>query len=116
MASLNMSGPYTLDESTINKFVEEERIGNYALGFSKDGSFYVKYVGRSDEDLNKRLKQHIGKHFQFKFSYALSAKTAFEKECHNYHDFGGNNQLENEIHPDRPKNTNWECPVCTIFD
>jgi len=24
--------------------------------------------------------------------------------------------LDNDIHPDRPDNSNWECPVCDIFD
>jgi hypothetical protein len=35
----------------------------------------------------------------FAFSYARSAEAAFEKECRNYHDFGGSDGLDNEAHP-----------------
>lgn len=44
-----------------------------------------------------------------------SAKAAFEKECHNYHDFGGKEKLDNTIHPDRPAGSGWKCPCCKIF-
>ena len=36
---------------------------------------------------------------RFAFSYARSAEAAFEKECRNYHDFGGSDGLDNEGHP-----------------
>jgi hypothetical protein len=117
MASLEMKGPYTLDNATIDKFVEVDSIGNYALGYEDDdGKFIVEYVGRSDEDLNGRLKQWVGKHKQFKFSNATSGKAAFEKECKNYHDFGGSKKLGNDIHPDRPEGEKWKCPYCNVFD
>lgn len=59
--SLGMgSDSYKLDLVTVNSNVEEKKIGNYALGYKKDGIFYVKYVGRSDSDLRKRIKGHIG--------------------------------------------------------
>jgi hypothetical protein len=35
----------------------------------------------------------------FAFSYARSAEEAFEKECRNYHDFGGSDALDNEVPP-----------------
>jgi len=102
-----------LNEENIDNYVEEKRIGNYALGYVKEGSFYPKYVGRSDIDLNKRLHKHVGsKYKRFKFMYQKTARIAFFKECHNYHDFM--NCLDNEIHPDRPKGYNKEnlpCPV-----
>ncbi len=37
----------------------------------------------------------------FAYSYAPSAKAAFEKECRNYADFGGSNELDNEAYPVR---------------
>ena len=53
----------------------------------------------------------------FKFSYANNAKEAFEKECRNYHDFGGDDGiLDNKVHPDRPERTEYDCPICNIFD
>lgn len=115
MASLNMKGPYTLNDSYIDKFDSNE-IGNYGLGYSDDTYFYVKYVGRSDDDLNKRLKEHVGEYKEFMFSYATSKKETFNKECRNYHDFGGSKKLDNTNHPARPKGKDWECPKCKIFD
>ena len=115
MASLDMLGPYNLTNNEIDRVITRTSPGNYALGYTKEKTFNVCYVGRSDNDVNARLKSWVGKTSQpqFKFSYASSAKTAFEKECHNYHDF---NPVDNTIHPDRPANTNWKCPRCNIFD
>lgn len=114
MATLNMDGPYTFDPYTINQKVTKKSAGNYALGYKKDdGTFIVCYVGRSDSDLNSRLHTQLIEHphKMFKFSYAKSSIEAFAKECQNYHDFGGSNSLENEIHPDKPYAI-CNCPVC----
>ena len=118
MASLDMNGPYPLNSAQINRQVTQTSAGNYALGYVRDDdTFIVQYVGRSDEDVNDRLHDWIDtKYKRFKYSYATGAKAAFEKECHNYHDFGGSDKLDNKAHPDRPSGKNWECPVCTIFD
>lgn len=115
MASLNMNGPYTFDLETINSEVTRTSTGNYALGYvNSKGTFIVQYVGRSDYNLKDRLKDHLKESFSsFKYSYAISPKAAFEKECNNYHSF---TPLRNKIHPDRPENTNWKCPICDIFD
>lgn len=118
MATLGMEGSYTFTSSEIDRVVTRTSPGNYALGYIDDkGSFIVQYVGRSDSDVNQELKARLdSKYKKFKYSYATSPKAAFEKECHNYHDFGGSESLDNKIHPSRPAGTNWECPVCTIFD
>ena len=118
MATLNMNGAYTLNTNVINEKVTTTSPGNYALGCVKEGAFYVQYVGRADADVASRLKQHVSEKYKsFKFSYATSPKAAFEKECENYHDFGGvEGNLDNKIHPDRPKNAGWKCPRCKIFD
>jgi len=120
MASLNMEGPYRLTKEKIDEVVTRKSPGNYGLGYVRDDTFYVCYVGRSDDDVNERLKQWVGekpnRYTHFKFSYATSPKAAFEKECRNYHDFGESDKLDNEYHPQRPEGTNWECPVCDIFD
>lgn len=118
MASLKMNGPYLLNKDKIDEVVTETSAGIYALGYvNEKGTFIVKYVGRADSDVNARLKQHVGeKYKQFKYSYATSPKAAFEKECRNYHDFGGSKSLDNKIHPDRPKNSSWKCPCCDTFD
>lgn len=118
MASLEMNGPYDFNEESIEKVIKKISAGNYALGRENEkGEFIVKYVGRSDGDVKGRLKQHIGENYmKFKYSYASSPKEAFDKECKNYHDFGENDKLDNEIHPDRPENTNWKCQFCDNFD
>jgi len=116
MASLSMEGPCTLDYGTIEAKITRTSPGNYALGEKNDsGTFLVGYVGRADTDVKTRLKSWVDKTKKplFKFSYASSAKAAFEKECENYHDF---NPPSNDIHPDRPNGSSWKCPRCKIFD
>ena len=83
MASLNMNGTYKLEVETIDSQVTKTSPGNYALGKKDDkGTFLVGYVGRADKDVNGRLKSWVGKTRRplFKYSYASSAKAAFEKE------------------------------------
>ncbi len=116
MAKLNMDGPYDLTNEKIDKVITKTSAGNYALGYVNDKTFYVKYVGRADRDVNGRLKNWVGNYKSFKFSYASSPKAAFEKECENYHDFGENKKLDNDIHPDRPDGSSWKCPRCVNFD
>jgi hypothetical protein len=116
MAWLDMQGPYPLVQKAIDEIVSRTSPGNYALGKTNtEGKFVPNYVGRSDDDVNGRLKQWVGvsPYPLFKYSYATSAKAAFEKECKNYHDF---KPSENKFHPARPKDSSWDCPVCAIFD
>lgn len=118
MASLQMEGPYALTSAKIDGVVTKKSPGNYALGYTKDdGTFIVQYVGRSDVDVKQELKARLDSNYnKFKYSYATSAKAAFEKECRNFHDPGGSQKLDNKNHPDRPNGTSWKCPVCNIFD
>jgi hypothetical protein len=108
-----MVGPYDLNAATIDVFIPQSSPGNYALGSWDGDKFTVTYVGRSDDNLNARLKQHIDEFPYFKFSHALSAKTAFEKECHNFHDF---NPPGNKNHPARPTGGDLKCPRCHALD
>ena len=116
MASLEMGKSYDFDAKSINNVVTSVSAGNYALGYlNKNNEFVVQYVGRSDSDVRERLLQHIGEKYEaFKFSYATSPKAAFEKECKNYHDFGGEEgKLNNKIHPDIPNDSeSCKCPYC----
>lgn len=113
MPSLNMQGPYQLSPTEIDRVVPKENIGNYALGYTRgDEVFIVRYVGRSDSCVNSRLKHWEGKYAQFKWSSAQSVRAAFEKECKNFHDFGGLEALDNERHPDSPNGTTLKCPFC----
>lgn len=113
MKSSGLYGPYTLSEQSITNNVTHTSPGAYALGETREGTFYISYVGRSDCDVADRLQDHVGKYEQFKYGYLDSAKAAFEKECRLYHDF---EPPDNKVHPARPQNANWVCLVCTIFD
>ena len=80
---------------------------------ARDGNiFLVKFVGRADECLNYTLKNYVGQYKMFKFSYALTLRDAFEKECRSFHEFNKYNNLENKQHPEPPKNIEVACPLC----
>ncbi len=101
-----------LTDDDIDSSVKKISPGSYALGRLKtDGTFIVKYVGRSDNNLNERLHDWVGEYDYFKAGYYPTAKQAYEKECTLYHDFGEDRLLDNKVHPACPKNTNWKCPV-----
>jgi hypothetical protein len=113
VARLGMQGPHDFGADKIDEVVTRTSAGNYALGDLENSTFIVRYVGRSDSDVNKELKSKLdSKYSKFKFSYATSPKAAFEKECQNYHDFGGSENLDNKVHPAKPAGMNWKCPVC----
>jgi len=113
MANSGLCGPYTLTSENIDIIVTRISPGAYALGYTDNsGTFIIQYVGRSDNNVNNRLKSWVGKYRQFKVSYFNSPKEAFEKECTLYHDFGG---TDNKEHPARPENSYWLCPICKIF-
>jgi len=125
MGSLNMTGPYDFNKDSIDINVTKVSSGNYALGFLDKNSdnFHVTYIGRSDTDVNDRLKKQLSvtkniiskyetKSLSFKYSYASSPKEAFEKECYNYHNFVNSKKLSNNQHPQSPGDEEWKCPVC----
>jgi hypothetical protein len=115
MSVLDMNGPFLLNSETIDDHVIKNRCGNYALGHGvHKGRFAVMYTGRSDKDLNGRLKDYIDKPYTtFKFSYADSADAAYGEECRNFHYYKDSGYtLDNEIHPDKPEGSGVKCPVC----
>ena len=118
MDRLEMEEKYELSDIIVNTVVPDYKMGNYAFGYidKKDGAFVVRYVGRSDSDLRNEIKQQMGNDCaagctHFMFSTAKTKKEAFEKECRNYHDFGGNTKLHNKNHPDKPNGTKYKCPI-----
>ena len=118
MDRLEMGEKHQLSDIIVNMVVPDYKMGNYAFGYidAESGAFVVRYVGRSDSDLKKEIKQQMKTDrakgcTHFKFSIASTKKEAFEKECRNYHDFGGRDHLHNENHPDKPDGTKYKCPV-----
>jgi hypothetical protein len=114
MTTLSMIGPLKLNSENVDKLIKAHSPGNFALGYIEGKAFIVKYIGRSDFDLNQKLKDCIGKYSHFKWSYASSPKEAFIKECQNYHDFGGYDELDNDTHPVKPGGAYIMCEYCGI--
>jgi hypothetical protein len=111
-----MRGPYRLDEATIDAHVAKASVGNYALGSvdTETGEFLVEFVGRAESGVNVRLKSLLGNTEAelFMFSYAVSRRVAFEKECKLYHALS---PPGNDTHPERPADVAWTCPRCDIY-
>jgi hypothetical protein len=114
MANSGLHGPYDLTQSGVLNNVKGVGPGAYALGrVGQDGTFYIDYVGRSDDDLAARLQQHTPERYpKFKHGFLSSAKAAFDKECALFHDFS---PPDNKVHPARPRGANWSCPRCAAF-
>jgi len=112
MPNLNMNGPFELNEEVLSLRVTIKSPGNFALGYTNDKKFVVRYIGRSDTDIRAALTQYIGQYTHFKYSYYAEAKAAFDKHCRNFHDFGGTERLENEGHPEPPTGSDLKCPFC----
>lgn len=112
MPNSGLRGPYALTGASISKNVTKTSAGAYALGSYRENIFRVSRVGRSDGDVANRIRDYIGSYSTFKYDYFSSAKAAFDKECHLYHDFS---PPDNVVHPARPSGTSWKCPRCDIF-
>lgn len=102
---------YDYNSDEIKSNVSSNKIGNYALGYEKEGGFVPKYIGRSDSDVQGELLNYVDEknnHKKFMFMYASTKEEAYNQECKNFHDF--KKQLENENHPDSPNGMNLKCP------
>ena len=110
MPSTGFVSTYPLTCAGITQNVGLVMPGVYALGdIDQNGAFYVRLVGRSDNDVGGRLRDYLGKYQAFMFSYYRSAREAYEKECELYHAFDPN---DNDFHPDSPANALRICPWC----
>ena len=107
---------YKYNDATIDQVITEKKPGNYLL-FS-GGS--VKYIGRSDGDLatelkSKRYAPHIKQTTResfdsFKFCYARNARTAYRRECKDYHTYL-DQDIANKEHPCCPEGDRYQyCP------
>ena len=110
-----MIGPYKLNLDNIDQLIRAERPGNYMLGGLSNNKFVPCYVGRSETNLNERLKDWVGKYNYFVFCLSPSIQDAFYKECHNYHLNIKLFKLDNDVHPVRPDSKDWKCPICNIY-
>jgi len=116
---MSWNGPYDLTQDNVGKLKSQP--GAYIIGYSRDGAIYGAYVGRSDDDLKGRLRDHLPANEtnecikrlgcdRFWYQYADSAKAAYDIECTTYHKQNGGYSC-NVNHPAK-SNSNWKCPVC----
>lgn len=101
-----MRGRYPVSE--VYDRVTKISPGAYIL--SRDGRA-AHYVGRSDEDLARRIadSQREGTGYRyFWFEYASSPMQAYYLECEWYHRYA---PPDNTNHPAVPPETYWRCPV-----
>lgn len=77
MACSGLRGPYPLTAKGVNGNVTHGFPGAYALGRVVNRSiFLISHVGRSDEDINVQLHDHVeGEHSSFKFECSASTST-----------------------------------------
>jgi hypothetical protein len=113
--AIQLSGPFAFTPAAINAAVTLKSPGVYALGYTRNNTFYIQRVGRSDFDLNARLQsdEYKGKYSQFKAWYYPNADAAFHAECELWHTYG--NFTDNPNHPARPTGKNHKCNHCKLF-
>lgn len=112
-----MTQQYNLTEEEVDRHVVYGLAGVYLLlKFNTElGRYDVQYVGRSDSNLNVRLKQHCSEGYDaFRFEYAFSSEAAYQGECTYYHHYNGDiGLLDNKSHPDLPDGVSGVvCPIC----
>lgn len=102
----DMFGPFEITE--VGQSVPKGYIGVYILSCDRKK---VDYVGRSDSDIQGRLRSSIseGHGYQvFWFCYETSSMQAYKHECYLYHKY---NPPDNTNHPAVPSGMNWRCPI-----
>src|SRR5208337_1464224 len=82
-----LRGSFPVDEGTINEEVGYGSPGVYALGYLRGKTFLIQHIGRSDTNVNARLKEYVGKYDRFKFDTSNTPQAAFTAECRLYHAF-----------------------------
>jgi hypothetical protein len=61
MRSLEMDRSYPLDADTVDEIVSRHAPGDYALGYLEGATFTVFYVGHSDSDVWRCLREWVGR-------------------------------------------------------
>lgn len=102
-----LQGPFNLTAIIIEATIKNGQIGAYILS---RGNNAAHYVGRSDNDIKARLKQHLteGKYSQFWIEIVNSPLDAYYLECEWYHKY---KPTDNINHPATLPGSAWKCPV-----
>lgn len=105
---------YRLSKDIVNRFVPRKTVGVYRLGVKERHGFRVRYFGRSDTNLRKRLLKHADERrfTYFSFEETSTILEAFRQECREWHMMM---KTENVIHPDAPKSLPYRCIYCMVL-
>lgn len=112
-------GPFQLRETVIEQEINNSKDWSsasvFALGQLNKGMFIIQKVSHADGDLALELKKYLGMYQLFRYKFYRSTRSAYHKECELFHMF---KPKDNLLHPVRPKNTKFECPVdlCKLSD
>lgn len=105
MAWDRLSGLHRIDE-LYEESVEDEP-GVYLFYRTREGP--VRYVGRADTSLRRRIAGRPYTYFRYK--HADDEVEAYYWECRYFHQF--RDTIENERHPRKPDGYyDLECPIC----
>ncbi|OLS25046.1 MAG: hypothetical protein HeimC3_16760 [Candidatus Heimdallarchaeota archaeon LC_3] len=108
--SYNLSPMRRLRRVSHHKNTKREP-GVYLLYKRKDGP--VRYVGRSDTNLKRRLKNRM--YARYHFQNTKSETEAYLLECilwHKYQSTIDNSKYNGGNHPAKPYNMYLSCPIC----
>ncbi len=112
-----MRGKFPLTSDSIDSTVSASP-GAYVLVNSNNNAVYV---GRSDTDLNGRLKNHLPQNEEnswikrsfttdYYFDVTVTAQEAYRLECEWFHKYRPNC---NTAHPAKAAYS-WSCPICGL--
>ena len=113
-----VTGPHPFTETGIDDHTRATP-GAYILTRYQDDEYIAKYAGRSDDDVNGRLKEHLPdrekdacirkeKPTHSYVTHTSTAQAAYEQECRDYHEYS---PTCNKVHPKKTYSW-WSCPVC----
>ncbi len=102
---------FRLNKLNIDSQIGRKQTGVYFLGHVKGEDFYIRYIGRSDGRLRERLLDHsdVAKYNFFSYHKTDRLLDAYRIECREWHNAV---DLDNEIHPKKPKNLSYKCAYC----
>ena len=85
----------------------------YRLAHTRGGP--LRYIGRSDSSVRRRLLQHVrdGVYDYFWVEHKRTPLDAFRRECNLYHRHI--RTIDNKVHPSRPRGYRGQCPRCSEF-
>jgi len=108
-----LAGPFALTRGEAISRVPSRTPGTCLLSRRQVGTF--NYVGRSDRDLQSRIRDHIGSGYtRYWFAGTTTALEAYVFECSYFQMRGGSLRLDNLIHPAIPVDSWATCPVCRL--